>query len=183
MSSAPYTSHHSEGASPLFAVVSLLLGLLVGVLAFVAIFMWLDAHAAKDAANRAAADVSSASGGNSAHAMANMGDLTSYAAAAPANAMDIAMKHAAFPAQLPAAPAGAVAKYNLVLKDVTVQIAPGSQVRGVGLGGRRSRPGHPRPAGTDCRHHAHQQGRDPAFDRLPRRACGAERLLQGRESR
>ena len=54
-----------------------------------------------------------------------MGDLTSYAAAAPANAMDIAMKHAAFPAQLPAAPAGAVAKYNLVLKDVTVQIAPG----------------------------------------------------------
>jgi nitrite reductase (NO-forming) len=39
--------------------------------------------------------------------------------------MDIAMKHAAFPAQLPAAPAGAVAKYNLVLKDITVQIAPG----------------------------------------------------------
>ena len=63
MSSAPYTSHHSEGASPLFAVVSLLLGLLVGVLAFVAIFMWLDAHSARDAANRAAADVSSASGG------------------------------------------------------------------------------------------------------------------------
>ena len=125
MSSAPYTSHHSEGASPLFAVVSLLLGLLVGVLAFIAIFMWLDAHSARDAANRAAASASSASGGNSAHATANMGDLTSYAAAAPANAMDLAMRHAAFPAQLPAAPAGAVAKYNLVLKDVTVQIAPG----------------------------------------------------------
>ena len=125
MSSAPYTSHHSEGASPLFAVVSLLLGLLVGVLAFVAIFMWLDAHSARDAANRAAASASSASGGNSAHATANMGDLTSYAAAAPANAMDLATQHSAFPAQLPAAPAGAVAKFNLVLKDVTVQIAPG----------------------------------------------------------
>ena len=68
MSSAPYTSHHSEGASPLFAVVSLLLGLLVGVLAFVAIFMWLDAHAARDAANRAAATRSPASGGQQRHA-------------------------------------------------------------------------------------------------------------------
>lgn len=126
MSSAPYSPRYSEGgSSPLFAVASVLLGLLVAVLAFVAIFMWFDAHEARDAANRAAAHVSTASGGHAAPAAANMGDLTSYAGAAPANAMDIGMKHAAFPAQLPAAPAGAVAKYNLVLKDVTVQIAPG----------------------------------------------------------
>ena len=128
MSSTPYATHHrttasSEGPSPLFAVASLLLGILVVVLAFVAVFMWFDAHEARDAANRAAANATPASHGS--HAMANMGDLTSYAGAAPANAMDLAMAHKPFPAQLPAAPAGPVAKYNLVLKDVTVQIAPG----------------------------------------------------------
>jgi nitrite reductase (NO-forming) len=118
----PSTMATPEGPSPLFAVASVLLGLLVAVLAFVAVFMWSDAHQARDAANRAAAHVTSSNGGN---AMANMGDLTSYASAAPANAMDLAMSHAAFPAQLPAAQAGPVAHYHLTLKDVTIQIAPG----------------------------------------------------------
>lgn len=132
MSSAPYAPRHypspadSEGPSPMFAVASLLLGVLVVVLAFVAVFMWFDAHDARDAANRAAAQVSRPSGGQTAAMPGmNMGDLTSYAAAAPANAMDIAMSHKAYPAQMPAVQAGPVAHYNLVLKDVTVQIAPG----------------------------------------------------------
>ena len=54
-----------------------------------------------------------------------MGELTSYAGTAPANAMDLAMTHKAYPAQLPAAQAGPIAYYHLVLKDVTIQIAPG----------------------------------------------------------
>jgi nitrite reductase (NO-forming) len=134
MSSAPYAPSYRpakgtpEGPSPLFAVASVLLGLLVVVLAFVAVFMWVDAHQARDDANRAAAKATTASGGQS-QAMpgmsASLGNLTSYASAAPANAMDLAMSHAAYPAALPAAPAGAVAKYHLVLKDVTIQIAPG----------------------------------------------------------
>jgi nitrite reductase (NO-forming) len=130
MSSAQYTTQpyrsstaKPDGPSPLFAVASVLLGILVVVLAFVAIFMWFDAHNARDAANRAAAQVTATA--PHAHATANMGDLTSYSGAAPANATDLAMAHKAFPAQLPAVPAGPVAKYNLVLKDLTVQIAPG----------------------------------------------------------
>jgi nitrite reductase (NO-forming) len=52
------------------------------------------------------------------------GALTSYADAAPANADAVAAAHRPYPATLPAIPAG-VANVNLVLKDVTVQIAPG----------------------------------------------------------
>jgi nitrite reductase (NO-forming) len=96
--------------------------------------MWVDAHNAKDAANRAAAKVTS--GDNS---MAGMdmggaagasGALTSFAGAAPANADALAAAHKPFPATLPAAPAGPVANVNLVLKDVTVQIAPGVKYSG-----------------------------------------------------
>src|SRR5262249_38678479 len=53
------------------------------------------------------------------------GTLQSYAGAAPANADELAVAHAPYPAALPAAPPGPVANVNLVLKDVTVQIAPG----------------------------------------------------------
>ena len=75
------------------------------------------------------------------------GALTSYAGAAPANADALAAAHKPFPATLPAAPAGPVANVNLVLKDITVEIAPGRQVRGVGVGRRRPGPGDPRPPG------------------------------------
>jgi nitrite reductase (NO-forming) len=114
-----------DGPSPLFAVACVLLGLLVGVLAFIAVFMWSDARDARDAADRAAAQVTGTGGHAHATPGVDMGDLTSYAGAAPANAMELAMARKPFPAQLPAAPAGPVAHYKLVLKDITVQIAPG----------------------------------------------------------
>src|SRR5262245_48287963 len=122
MSTAPYTHSFPQatsppegGSSPLFAVASVLLGLLVVVLAFVAVFMWFDAHEARDAANRVAAQVTSTSGGHAmpGHTMpmpaTGLGDLTSYAGAAPANAMDLAARHKAYPAEMPAIPAGPVA--------------------------------------------------------------------------
>ena len=117
----------------LWAVVSLMLGILVAILGFFALMMWVDAHNAKDAANRAAAKVSG-SGDQTMPGMPGMdmsgttaasGALTSYAGAAPANADALATAHKPFPATLPAAPAGPIAKVNLVLKDVTIQIAPG----------------------------------------------------------
>ena len=138
MRSAPYAtcprtepagSHpdRDSGSHALHAVVSLMLGILVAVLGFFALMMWIDAHNAKDAANRAAAKVAGGASApaavNDAHATA--AGLESYAGAAPANADDLAAAHAAFPATLPAAPAGPVANVNLVLKDITVQIAPG----------------------------------------------------------
>ncbi len=49
----------------------------------------------------------------------------SFAGIAPANADALAMAHKAFPAALPAAPAGAVANVRLDIQHRTVSIAPG----------------------------------------------------------
>jgi nitrite reductase (NO-forming) len=125
------TEAQIEPSNALWGVVSLLLGLLVAILGFFALMMWIDAHNAKDAANRAAASVSGSDG------MAGMPGMTagtdapatsgpqSYAGAAPANANALAAAHKPFPADLPAAPAGPIANVNLALTDITVQIAPG----------------------------------------------------------
>jgi len=143
MSSAPYTSHHVPRRSSaekrsdsiaLWGVVSLLLGILVAVLGFFALMMWVDAHNAKDAANRAAAKVSGGAATADMPGMPGMaaGDmapaasgLRSFAGAAPANADALATAHKPYPATLPDAQAGPVANVNLALTDITVQIAPG----------------------------------------------------------
>jgi nitrite reductase (NO-forming) len=114
----------------LTAIVSTMLGILVAVLGVFAVMMWLDAHNAKNAADRAANSVA----GGSNQSMAGMsgtsgssagGSMTSYAGASPSNADALATAHKPYPAAMPPAPAGPLAKVNLVLKDVTVQIAPG----------------------------------------------------------
>jgi nitrite reductase (NO-forming) len=53
------------------------------------------------------------------------GTMTSYAGAAPANADALAAAHTPYPATLPPLQPGAVADVNLVLTDITTQIAPG----------------------------------------------------------
>jgi nitrite reductase (NO-forming) len=137
MSSGTHVSHplptkaQIEPSNALWAVVSLLLGLLVAILGFFALMMWIDAHNAKDAANRTAASVSGSDGMAGMPGMAAGTDapatsgLQSYAGAAPANADALAAAHKPFPADLPAAPAGPIANVNLALTDITVQIAPG----------------------------------------------------------
>ncbi|MDQ2911049.1 MAG: multicopper oxidase domain-containing protein [Actinomycetota bacterium] len=114
----PATGGDSDGTG-FYEVVSILLGLLVAVLGLFALMMWADARNAKDAANRAAAKVGQGGG-----VVAGAG-LESYAGAAPTNADALAKAHKPFPATLPAIPAGPVANVNLVLKDITVEIAPG----------------------------------------------------------
>jgi FtsP/CotA-like multicopper oxidase with cupredoxin domain len=123
---APAAPAASRPAGPVgfYAAVSLLLGLLVGVLAPVAILLWLDARDARNDAKHAVARQGAATSFD-VHAHATAAGLESYAGAAPANAEALAKAHKAFPAALPAAQAGPVANVNLVLKDVTVQIAPG----------------------------------------------------------
>jgi copper-containing nitrite reductase len=121
------TPRRSTESTPLWAVASLLLGLLVAVLGVFSLLTWVDARHAKDAANRAADKV--AAGGSTAgidmSGTGMSGGLKSYAGAAPDNADTLAAAHKPFLAELPAAPAGPVANVNLVLKDVTIQIAPG----------------------------------------------------------
>jgi nitrite reductase (NO-forming) len=77
-----------------------------------------QAPAAK-AGTGAMAGMSSASSAQGARATA------SFAGIAPANADAIAMQHAAYPAELPAAPAGAVARVTLPMQHRVVSIAPG----------------------------------------------------------
>jgi nitrite reductase (NO-forming) len=103
----------------------MILGLLVGVLGIVAVLMWLDARDARSTSRSAAKQTAAAPAAVDMHAHATAAGLESYAGAAPANATALAAAHKPFPAALPAAPAGPVANVNLVLKDVTVQIAPG----------------------------------------------------------
>jgi nitrite reductase (NO-forming) len=112
-----------KDSGALFAVVSLLLGILVAALGFFALMMWADAREAKDAAKSAEAKISKAAAAPA--SSAQLGALESFAGASPANAEDLAAAHRPFPAALPAAPAGPVANVNLVLKDVTIEIAPG----------------------------------------------------------
>jgi len=120
-----------EPSSALLGVTSMMLGILVAALAFFGLFTWIDARNAKDAANRAAdkvatgAPASTSVAAHDMHAHATAAGLESYAGAAPANAVELAAAHKAFPAELPPAAAGPTAAVNLILKDVTVQIAPG----------------------------------------------------------
>jgi nitrite reductase (NO-forming) len=104
-----------------------MLGILVAVLGIFAITMWFDAHGAKDAAERAAAKVTAGGSGTSMPGLdhsSGIGNLTSYAGAATPNSEELAKAHKPFNAVMPPIPSG-VADVNLVLKDVTVQIAPG----------------------------------------------------------
>ncbi|HLM35796.1 MAG TPA: multicopper oxidase domain-containing protein [Gaiellaceae bacterium] len=132
MSTAPYVSNQHRpvrssggGRDAFLGVVAVLLGLLVAVLGFFALMMWLDARDDGAPATASAGTASGSMAGMDMGATANLGSLTSYAGAAPENADALAAAHEAFPATLPAAPAGDVATVKLALTDLTVQIAPG----------------------------------------------------------
>jgi len=111
-------------------VATMLLGFLVGGLALVSVLMWLDARdshstsAATQSATPSMPGMPGMAATDMPGAATSSGELTSFAGAAPANADALAAAHKPFSATLPAAPAG-VANVNLVLKDITVQIAPG----------------------------------------------------------
>ena len=133
MSTAPYASRTTtlrppgEPSHPTAAIVAVFLGILVAILGFFALLLWVDAHNARDDAHKAATQAESAASmpGMDMSATGTAAGLKSYAGSAPANADAIAAAHKAFPATLPAAPAGPFADVHLVLKDVTIQVAPG----------------------------------------------------------
>jgi nitrite reductase (NO-forming) len=123
-SRATQAKREESASSAFFALACIGLGFLVIALAFFAALMWSDANGARNAADRAAARAGSGDS-MAMPAQTSVSNLKSFAGAAPANADALATAHKAFPAELPAAPAGAVADVNLVLKDVEIQVAPG----------------------------------------------------------
>jgi nitrite reductase (NO-forming) len=130
--SLPPRRQRNGDNSGYWAAFSLLLGMLVVVLGFVAVWMGFSAHDARKDANKAANAVATGSsmpGMDMSAGATGGGELTSYAGQAPANADVLAKKHAAMNATLPPAPAGPVAKVHLVLVDKTLEIAPGVKYR------------------------------------------------------
>ena len=71
----------------------------------------------------------------------------------------------------------------MTLKDMVVEVAPGVKYNTWAFDGHGAPgPGRPRPRGADRRDDAEERRRDPALDRLPRRADRPERRLQGRRA-
>ena len=121
-----------EAKSGAFWMVGcLLLGLAVGLLSIFYLLMWGDAHNARQDANAAVEMM----GGNGSASMAGMdmsgaamgsaGAMTSFAGAAPDDADALAAAHKPYSAALPAAQAGPLVQFNLVLTDRTIEVAPG----------------------------------------------------------
>jgi nitrite reductase (NO-forming) len=112
-----------SNAGALTGAVVVLLGLLVGVLGFVAVLMWVDARQSRD--NEAAAAAAPAAAHNHATDHATALPIESFAGVVPQNAQALAKAHEAYDAALPAALPGDLVKVHMTLKDMTVQIAPG----------------------------------------------------------
>jgi nitrite reductase (NO-forming) len=130
---APRPQTRKDSAAP-YQLLALFLGIVVVFMGSFGLWLALSAQHARDDANKAASQVRTAQ--SSAAGMSGMPAAKSsvaggtyatpsFAGAAPANADALAMRHAAFPAALPAAPAGPVASVTLNIGHRVVSIAPG----------------------------------------------------------
>jgi nitrite reductase (NO-forming) len=108
----------------LVKAAALLLGLLAGTLAVVAVLMWADARQARDEGPSATA-AAPAEAHNHATDHNTALPLNSFAGVVPSNAQELAEAHKAYDATMPPVSASDVAKVHMTLKDMTVQIAPG----------------------------------------------------------
>jgi nitrite reductase (NO-forming) len=127
-STAPMKSAASRNEERIafLRVVVLLLGLLVGISIPVEIILATTHGGSHTTAPAKAAPGSMAGMDMSGTAgMAGGGTLQSFAGAAPANAAALAAAHTPYDAALPPLQPGNVVDVHLVLKDVTIQIAPG----------------------------------------------------------
>jgi nitrite reductase (NO-forming) len=134
----------NEDSGALVKIVALFLGLAVGVLAIVAVWMGASAQNARDDARKAAAAAPAPAGSSSMPGMAMTGSTTtegataspSFAAIAPTNADALAAAHRAYPAELPAAPPGPVVNVHLGINHRVLTIAPGIKYQAWAFGNR-----------------------------------------------
>ncbi|MEX2256890.1 MAG: multicopper oxidase domain-containing protein [Acidimicrobiia bacterium] len=115
-------------SSPFWMVATMLLGLLVGVVGFLALMMWADARESRDAATERAlasdaAPTTAAQSQSTDHNTAL--PLNSFAGVVPENAQELAAAHKPYDAVLPPALTGDLVKVQMTLKDMTVEVAPG----------------------------------------------------------
>jgi nitrite reductase (NO-forming) len=117
----------SEGGGNGWKVFAVFAGFLISFVIVIGAWLAVSAHNASNQAQQAAASAKAADTSSAASASTIAGTVPSpsFAGIAPANADALAMKHAAFPAALPAATAGPVAHVHLGIADRVVSIAPG----------------------------------------------------------
>jgi nitrite reductase (NO-forming) len=135
----------------LIKIVALFLGLGVGVLAIVAVWMGASAQNARDDARKAAAAApadSSSMPGMAMPGMAMTGSTAtegatatpSFAGIAPTNADALAAAHRAYPAELPAVTPGPVVNVHLGINHRVLTIAPGIKYQAWTFGNRAPGP-------------------------------------------
>jgi nitrite reductase (NO-forming) len=136
---ADHTYRHPETRSEErdvgFKLLALFLGLAVGVLALVAVWMGISAQDARNDA-RAAAQAAPAAPASSMPGMAmpsaaeGARPTPSFAGITPANADALAGAHDAYPAALPATTPGPVVNVNIGINHRVLSIAPGIKYEG-----------------------------------------------------
>lgn len=120
-----YPVGHSEYSGLGWRVFAVFAGFLIPFVIAIGAWLAVSAHNASNEARQAAASAKAASVSSAVSSTAGTAPTPSFAGIAPANADALAMKHAAFPATLPAAAAGPVAHVHLSISDRVVSIAPG----------------------------------------------------------
>ena len=125
MSSYQATERHRsrDGGNGLAGAAVLLLGVALGAVLIVSVFLVKLADDARDDA--AAVTQQAAPPSAHDHTAGQSLPLTSFAGKTGANAEELAQAHAAYDAKLPAVPAGDLVKVHMTLKDMTMEIAPG----------------------------------------------------------
>ncbi len=126
-----------SGSNAFWMAASVLLGLAVGVVGIFALLMWADAHEARDAAAAATADPHAVHAADPATAL----PLSSFAGVVAENASELAEAHVPYNATVPALQAGDVVKVHMVMKQKTVEIAPGVKYDVWAFDGTHSAPG------------------------------------------
>jgi nitrite reductase (NO-forming) len=124
-----YPVGHSEYSGLGWRVFAVFAGFLIPFVIAIGAWLAVSAHNASDQAQQAAASAKAASSSSVASPSVGAVPTPSFAGIAPTNADALAMKHAAFPAALPAAAAGPVAHVHLSIADRVVSIAPGIHYR------------------------------------------------------
>jgi nitrite reductase (NO-forming) len=127
---ATFQGDPHETRHVVIGLLAVFLGVAVGVLILVAVWMGDSAHTAQRQA-KAAADRAAAATSGSMAGMPGMSSTAaavrtpSFAGAAPANADALAAAHRAFPAELAATTPGPVVDANLSISHDVIQVAPG----------------------------------------------------------
>jgi nitrite reductase (NO-forming) len=119
-----------DDSDALVKIVAVFLGLAVGVLAIVAVWMGASAQDARNDARKAAAAAPAATSSMPGMAMPASGTqgataTPSFAGVTPSNATSLAAAHRAYPAALPATQPGPVLSVHLGISHRVISIAPG----------------------------------------------------------